>query len=89
MSHTSEHQLAHTKMVKQILKTVARQQERHYQEVFRLFVGEDLLCTEWFWTAFYRDFPDSPYHFVAFCHTCRRFDLYETQRDMQRDELFW
>lgn len=77
-------------MVKQVLKTVARQQGLPYQSVFRRFIDEDFQCTEWFWTTFYRDFPDEPYHCVAFCHTCRRFDLYKTELDMLRDDpVFW
>lgn len=73
-------------MVKQVFKVVSRQYCLPYPHVFSLFVDEDLQCTEWFWTTFYNEFPDSPYHYVAFCHTCRRFDLYETELDMLRDD---
>jgi len=77
-------------MVKQVFKTVARQYSLPYPQVFSLFVDEDPECTEWFWTSFYSEFPDSPYHYVAFCHTCRRFDLYETEAAMCADDpLFW
>ncbi|WP_440866422.1 hypothetical protein [Symbiopectobacterium purcellii] len=85
MSHSPEHQRVHTKMVKQIFKTVVRQGNLPYQQ-FRLFVDNDPDCTEWFWTTFYSEFPDSPYHYVAFCHTCRRFELYETEAEMLSDD---
>lgn len=77
-------------MVKQVFKTVARQYNLPYPQVFRLFVDENAECTEWFWTTFYREFPDSPYHYVAFCPACRRFDLYETEAAMRADDpFFW
>ncbi|RDZ38612.1 hypothetical protein C5B87_19650, partial [Haloferax sp. Atlit-16N] len=63
-------------MVKQVLKDVARQNKFSYQTVFKEFVdGNNPSCTQCFWETFYRLFPDAPYHFVAFCHDCRRFDL--------------
>lgn len=87
MSHSPEHQLAHTKMVKQVLKAVARQNNFTYPSVFAEFTGgNNSTCTQCFWENFYRLFPDSPYHYVAFCHTCRHFDLYETEAAMYADD---
>lgn len=77
-------------MVKQVFKIVTRQYGLPYPQVFRRFVAEEGECTEWFWTAFYNEYPDSPYHYVAFCPTCRRFDLYETEAAMRADDpFFW
>ena len=90
MSHSPEHQRIHTKMVKQALKDVAHQNQYSYQTVFKEFVdGNNPSCTQCFWETFYRLFPASPYHFVAFCHDCRRFDLYETEAAMHADGPVW
>lgn len=77
-------------MVKQILKAVARQNNFTYQSVFtELIAGSSPSCTQCFREIFYRTFPDSPYHYVAFCHGCRRFDLYETEATMRADDPHW
>lgn len=90
MPHSPEHQLIHTKMVKQFLKAVARQNNFTYQSVFTEFIaGNSPSCTQCFWETFYRTFPDLPYHYVAFCHGCRRFDLYETEAAMRADDPHW
>jgi len=90
VSHSPEHQLVHTKMVKQALKDVARKHKYTYQSVLEEFVGgNNPSCTCCFWETFYRLFPDSPYHYVAFCHDCRRFDLYETEAAMKADDPLW
>ena len=90
MPHFSENQHIHTKMVKQALKDVARQNQYSYQNVFKEFIdGNNTSCTQCFWETFYRLFPASPYHFVAFCHDCRRFDLYEIEAAMHADGPVW
>ncbi|MGS3254487.1 hypothetical protein ACB368_26435, partial [Escherichia coli] len=40
-------------------------------------------CTVCFRETFHKMYPDSPYEYVTFCHTCRRFDLYETEAEMK------
>lgn len=86
MSHSSEHQIAHTKMVKQALKAVARQNNFSYQSVFADFVaGNNPSCTQCFWEHFYRLFPGTPWHYVSFCHSCRHSDLYTTEAEMLAD----
>ncbi|HHL2713181.1 TPA: hypothetical protein ACQ39K_004839 [Yersinia enterocolitica] len=53
MSHPPEHQIAHTKMVKQALKAVARQNKFPYPSVFAEFVaGNNPSCTQCFWEHF-------------------------------------
>jgi hypothetical protein len=86
MSRSVSHQRTHTKMVKQVLKDVARQNQFSYQVVFQDFIDENPTCTQCFWETFYRLFPDSHYHYVAFCHTCRHFDLYDTEIAMLNDD---
>ncbi|EQB0367266.1 hypothetical protein ACYAGE_004285, partial [Shigella sonnei] len=46
-------------------------------------------CTVCFWETFHKMYPDSPYEYVTFCHTCRRFDLYETEAEMKADDPKW
>ncbi|HFT8876017.1 TPA: hypothetical protein ACGS1Y_004549, partial [Escherichia coli] len=41
------------------------------------------------WETFHKMYPDSPYEYVTFCHTCRRFDLYETEAEMKADDPKW
>lgn len=53
MSYYSEHQIAHTKMVKQALKAVARHNNFPY-------------CSQCVWENFYRFFPETPWHYVSF-----------------------
>lgn len=90
MAHSAEHQRIHTKMVKQALKAVARRYNFSYSSVFDEFVsGNNPSCTQCVWEAFYRLYPDSPYHYVTFCHDCRSFDLYKTEQDMLRDGPVW
>ncbi|MBG6243141.1 MAG: hypothetical protein EKE20_15570 [Candidatus Symbiopectobacterium sp. Dall1.0] len=89
MTHSVEHQRTHTKMVKQAFKAVFSQTGIPYPTVFQRFVDAEPECNELVWEAFYHLFPDSPYHYVAFCHDCRSFDLYETGRDMLRDGPVW
>ncbi len=33
--------------------------------------------------------PGFTYEYVTFCHTCRRFDLYETEAEMKADDPKW
>lgn len=74
MSHNLEHQKVHTRMVKEVLKAVARANNHPYQSVFTDFIAGHLSCTVCFWETFHKMYPDSPYEYVTFCHTCRRFD---------------
>ncbi len=46
-------------------------------------------CTVCFWETFHKMYPDSPHEYVTFCHTCRRFDLYETEAEMKADNPKW
>src|SRR5690606_3106385 len=85
--HIPQHQVAHTKMVKQALKAVARQNNCSYPSVVADFVsGNNPSCTQCFWENFYRLFPESPWHYVSFCHSCRHFDLYATEAEMLADD---
>lgn len=68
MAHSVEHQRTHTKMVKQAFKAVVSQTGIPYPTVFQRFVDAEPECNELVWEAFYRLFPDSPYHYMAFCH---------------------
>ncbi|PAV01371.1 hypothetical protein CBG25_16900 [Arsenophonus sp. ENCA] len=86
MTHSTEHQRIHTKMVKQVLKDIAIMKKLPYQVVFRRFIEEDIDCTDWFWDTFYRCFPESNYRYVCYCHDCRHFDLYKTEEDMLGDD---
>lgn len=77
-------------MVKQVLKDVARENDFSYPTVLIEFTdGNNPSCTQCFWETFYRFFPDSPYHYVAYCRHCRRFDLYETEAAMRADDPHW
>lgn len=89
MIHSAVHQRTHTKMVKQAFKTVTRQTGIPYPVVFQRFIDAEPVCNELVGEAFYHLFPDSPYHYVTFCHDCRSFDLYKTERDMLRDGPVW
>ncbi|UIN02607.1 hypothetical protein [Yersinia ruckeri] len=58
-----------------------------YPSVFAEFVAShNPSCTQCFWENFYRLFPDTPWHYVSFCHSCRHFDLYATEADMLADD---
>lgn len=81
MSHNLEHQKIHTRMVKEVLKAVARANNHSYQSVFTDFIAGHPSCTVCFRENFHKMYPDSPHEYVTFCHTCRRFDLYETEAD--------
>lgn len=76
-------------MIKQAFKAVVSQTGLPYQVVFQRFIEGEPECNELVWEAFYRIFPDSPYHHVTFCHDCRSFELYKTERDMLRDGPVW
>ena len=90
MPHSLSHQRTHTRMVKQVLKTMARENTSPYQTALTEFVsGNNPSCTQCFRETFYRFFPDSPYHYVAYCHDCRQFDLYETEAAMRADDPHW
>jgi hypothetical protein len=89
MPQSTEHQRIHTKMVKQAFKAVVKQTGIPYVTVFQRFVDAEPECNTLVWEAFYRLFPDSPYHFVTYCHGCRSFDLYKTQQDMLLDGPVW
>ncbi|EHR9219776.1 hypothetical protein K5Z09_005066 [Escherichia coli] len=89
MSHNLEHQKAHTRMVKEVLKAVARANNHPYQSVFADFIAGHPSCTACFRETFHKMYPDSPYEYVTFCHTCRRFDLYETETEMKADDPKW
>ncbi len=60
-----------------------------YQSVFTDFIAGHPSCTVCFWETFHKMYPDSPYEYVTFCHTCRRFDLYETEAEMKADDPKW
>ncbi|EAA0619155.1 TPA: hypothetical protein JQR05_004300 [Shigella flexneri] len=89
MSHNLEHQKVHTRMVKEVLKAVARANNHPYKSVFADFITGHPSCTVCFWETFHKMHPDSPYEYVTFCHTCRRFDLYETEAEMKADDPKW
>lgn len=76
MTHSAEHQRTHTKMVKQAFKAVTRQTGIPYPVVFQRFIDAEPVCNELVWEAFYRLYPDSPYHYVTFSSaapsTCTR-----------------
>ncbi|WP_342220947.1 hypothetical protein [Candidatus Fukatsuia endosymbiont of Tuberolachnus salignus] len=71
------HQTAHTKMVKQTLKEVAKALAMPYQKTHQAFTGGDnLFITETFWEIFWARFPaESAMNAVYFCPECRSFDL--------------
>ncbi|EPC0846885.1 hypothetical protein, partial [Shigella boydii] len=79
----------HTRMVKEVLKAVARANNHPYKSVFADFITGHPSCTVCFWETFHKMYPDSPYEYVTFCHTCRRFDLYETEAEMKADDPKW
>ena len=89
MSHNLEHQKVHTRMVKEVLKAVARANNHPYQSVFTDFIAGHPSCTVCFWETFHKMYPDSPHEYVTFCHTCRRFYLYETEAEMKADDPKW
>ncbi|SPZ77068.1 Uncharacterised protein [Shigella boydii] len=67
-----------------------RQSQNHpYKSVFADFITGHPSCTVCFWETFHKMYPDSPYEYVTFCHTCRRFDLYETEAEMKADDPKW
>ncbi|KDU26695.1 putative transposase for insertion sequence element IS801 domain protein [Escherichia coli 3-373-03_S4_C3] len=76
-------------MVKEVLKAVARANNHPYQSVFADFITGHPSCTVCFRETFHKMYPDSPYEYVTFCHTCRRFDLYETEAEMKADDPKW
>ncbi|END61323.1 hypothetical protein ECP02994831_5154 [Escherichia coli P0299483.1] len=76
-------------MVKEVLKAVARANNHPYQSVFADFITSHPSCTVCFWETFHKMYPDLPYEYVTFCHTCCRFDLYETEAEMKADDPKW
>ena len=48
MSHNLEHQKVHTRMVKEVLKAVARANNHPYQSVFTDFIAGHPSCTACF-----------------------------------------
>ncbi|MEY9085925.1 hypothetical protein, partial [Escherichia coli] len=48
MSHNLEHQKVHTRMVKEVLKAVARASNHPYQSVFTDFIAGHPSCTACF-----------------------------------------
>ncbi|MGS3948597.1 hypothetical protein [Escherichia coli] len=84
MSHCLERQKVHSRMVKEDLKAVARANHYPYQSVFSEFTVGHPSCTVCFWETFHKTYPlpCSSYEYFMFCHTCRRFDLYETEAEM-------
>ncbi|ENF27164.1 hypothetical protein ECP030481611_5045 [Escherichia coli P0304816.11] len=52
MSHNLEHQKVHTRMVKEVLKAVARASNHPYQSVFTDFIAGHPSCTVCFWETF-------------------------------------
>ncbi len=49
MSHNLEHQKVHTRMVKEVLKAVARANNHPYKSVFADFITGHPSCTVCFW----------------------------------------
>nr|QWP89229.1 hypothetical protein IHCLGBEB_00032 [Escherichia coli] len=65
MSHNLEHQKVHTRMVKEVLKAVARANNPH-RSVFTDFIaGHPSGHGLFFWEAFHKMYPDSPYEYVV------------------------
>ncbi|EMW2943215.1 hypothetical protein AAEW95_004297, partial [Shigella sonnei] len=54
MSHNLEHQKVHTRMVKEVLKAVARANNHPYQSVFADFITGHPSCTVCFWETFHK-----------------------------------
>ncbi|ENP5597041.1 TPA: hypothetical protein OSY64_005153, partial [Escherichia coli] len=54
MSHNLEHQKVHTRMVKEVLKAVARANNHPYQSVFTDFIAGHPSCTVCFWETFHK-----------------------------------
>ena len=67
MSHNLEHQKVHTRMVKEVLKAVARANNHPYQSVFTDFIAGHPSCTVCFWETFHKMYPDSPYEYGHCC----------------------
>ncbi|ABV16240.1 conserved hypothetical protein (plasmid) [Escherichia coli O139:H28 str. E24377A] len=60
MSHNLEHQKVHTRMVKEVLKAVARANNHPYQSVFTDFIAGHPSCTVCFWESRCRRRPRKP-----------------------------
>ena len=73
----SNHTPTHSKMVRNALRKVARDQQEPYQNIRQEFIqGEDEWLAEQFWQALWKLYPDSKkYVGVNFCHGCKKFDL--------------
>ncbi|EON2145564.1 TPA: hypothetical protein OQV85_004349, partial [Shigella flexneri] len=54
MSHNLEHQKVHTRMVKEVLKAVARANNHPYKSVFADFITGHPSCTVCFWETFHK-----------------------------------
>ncbi len=54
MSHNLEHQKVHTRMVKEVLKAVARANNHPYKSVFADFITGHPSCSVCFWETFHK-----------------------------------
>jgi uncharacterized membrane protein YheB (UPF0754 family) len=81
--HSEEHQKRHTKMAKKVLKMISKEIDMPYHSVHRTFTdGEDTeinrKITVMFWTLLRQTYPEADtYREVCFCHSCKKFDLYD------------
>lgn len=74
-------------MVKRALEAVARQDKFSYSSVFVEFIaGANPSYPQCLWENFYRLFPETPWHYVSFCHSCHRIDFYATEAEMLADD---
>ncbi|HDL9614916.1 TPA: hypothetical protein PX828_004879, partial [Escherichia coli] len=63
MSHNLKHQKVHTRMLKEVLKAVARANNHPFAD----FIASHPSCTVCFRETFHKMYPDSPYEYVTFC----------------------
>ncbi len=73
------HQTVHNKIVRSVLKRIARESEVPYQLVQKDFTDGLYEVTSFFWDCLNEEYPDA-YDGVSYCHTCRKFSLTETTR---------
>ena len=78
-----------TRMVKEVLKAVARANNHPYQSVFTDFIAGHPSCTVCFWETFNKNVPGFTVRIRHVLPYLPSFDLYETEAEMKADDPKW
>ena len=70
------HQIIHNKIVRSVLRRIAKESEVPYPLVHEDFTAGREEITRYFWDVLNEDYPDT-FSNVYFCQGCRKFSLIE------------